>query len=177
MATVPAQNFRAVDRLLDHPSPEARHSIEALGGREHARTFLRYQASERNRIYFETWEIVQLILGSALFFLLLFGTTERKFTLLLALLMVAVVAIMHFILTPEIVALGRLTDFAPAHAPAPERQRLWMADGAYLTLKVAKWVLGLALAGKFLLRSGKRSDRAVRQIDVVNESDYGHVNG
>src|SRR2546426_8407192 len=63
MIMVATQNFRSVDRLLASPGRAARQ-VEKMGHDE-ARTFLRYQVSEQNRWYFETWEKIQLALGLA----------------------------------------------------------------------------------------------------------------
>lgn len=173
MSTVAVQNFHSVDRLLSHPTPEVRAAVKALGGPDGARLVLRHQVSEQNRWYYEGWEIAQLILGIALFFLLLFGTTETKYTLVLPLLMIVCVAVSHFVLRPEITALGRMTDFTGASAG--DGHKLWMAEHASAALRFAKWVLGIALACKLLFRSRKRSVQAVRQIDAVYKTDYGHV--
>src|SRR6266446_4183428 len=64
MIMVATQNFRSVDRLLAAPGSAG----EQVGrmGHDEARTFLRYQVSEQNRWYFETWEKIQLALGLAL---------------------------------------------------------------------------------------------------------------
>src|SRR5262249_53865574 len=64
MIMVATQNFRSVDRLLAAPG-DATTQVAKMGHGE-ARTFLRYQVSEQNRWYFETWEKVQLALGIAL---------------------------------------------------------------------------------------------------------------
>lgn len=174
MSTVAVQNYHSVDRLLSHPAPEVRAAIKALGGPNGARVILRHQVSEQNRWYYEGWEIAQLILGIALFFLLLFGTAETKYTLLLALLMIACVAISHFVLTPEITALGRMMDFTGA--TVGDSHKLWMAQHAYAALRLAKWVLGIALACKLLFRSRRRSGQTVRQVNVVDQANDSHVN-
>ena len=80
MILVATQNFRSVDRLLASPAGAAA-SIERMG-REEARTFLRYQVSEQNRWYFETWGLMETALGAALLLVLLFGSTEKNFSLL-----------------------------------------------------------------------------------------------
>src|SRR5882724_1655665 len=64
MIMVATQNFRSVDRLLAAPG-RAGAQVEKMG-HDDAKTFLRYQVSEQNRWYFETWEKVQLVLGLAL---------------------------------------------------------------------------------------------------------------
>src|SRR5713101_6835250 len=60
MIMVATQNFRSVDRLLAAPG-SATTQVGRMGHDE-ARTFLRYQVSEQNRWYFETWEKIQLAL-------------------------------------------------------------------------------------------------------------------
>src|ERR1700747_3283126 len=85
MAMVATQNFRSVDRLLAKPSAPAAQQLAKLGAE--ALMLLRYQVSEQNRWYFETWGIAEIAIGVALLMVLLFGSTENKFTLLPALLM------------------------------------------------------------------------------------------
>src|SRR5579864_4498043 len=113
MAMVATQNFRSVDRLLAKPAAPAAQSINKLG-HESARTLLRYQVSEQNRWYFQTWEMAQLALGGLLLVLLLFGSTEGALTLLLPVLMLVIALVQAFALTPEIISLGRVIDFVPA---------------------------------------------------------------
>ena len=54
MAMVATQNFRSVDRLLAKPSAAAAQQLHKLGPA--GRSLLRYQVSEQNRWFFETWE-------------------------------------------------------------------------------------------------------------------------
>src|SRR3954462_14937114 len=79
MAWVATQNFREVDRLLSREDPAATLRLQPLGAE--ARTILRYHASEMNRWLFRNWEIVQLVFGTAFFFVMLFGSRENKFVL------------------------------------------------------------------------------------------------
>src|SRR5215203_4160783 len=108
MAWVATQNFRSVDRLLSHENPSATLRLNPLG--EEARAILRFQAAEQNRWYFRNWETVQLIVGSLFFFTMLFGSREDKFILLGALVLVLLVVLQRFFLTPEVTALGRMID-------------------------------------------------------------------
>ena len=114
MAWVATQNFREVDRLLSHSDPVATLHFKQLGA--DARPLLRYQASEFNRWLFHGWDNAQLIGGSAILFLLLFWSRENKMTLSGILLLLILAAIQRFVLTPEIIGLGRMLDFAPAGA-------------------------------------------------------------
>lgn len=172
MDLVATQNFHSVDRLLSAPSPQAEERIQAMGGHDAARAFLRYQAAEQNRWYFETWECVQIGLGLALFFVLLFGSVPDKVLLLLTLVMLAIVLVMRFFLTPEITQLGRVIDFVAPGVPAADRTRFWTFHGAYSASELAKIGLGLVLVA-LLIRRRRRSQSA--EIDAVDKSDHSHV--
>lgn len=146
MDVVATENFRSVDRLLAAPSPQAAERIQTLGGHDAARAFLRYQVSEQNRWYFNMWERAQIGLGVLLFLSMLFGTRPDRILLLLTLVMLAVVLLMHFFLTPEIVRLGRAIDFVPHGVPSGDRTRFWTFHGAYSASELVKLAVGLALA-------------------------------
>src|SRR5215472_7728194 len=81
MAWVATENFRGAERLLHEGSLSARIDFKMLddphtGGPGAARLLLRYQASEQNRFYFESWEEAQIVLGTVLFFIVLFRVRE-----------------------------------------------------------------------------------------------------
>jgi len=173
MDMVATQNFRSVDRLLAAPSLGAAERIQALGGHDGARIFLRHQAAEQNRWYFENWERILIALGLALFFVLLFGSVPNKLSLALVLLMFAIVMVMHFFITPEITRLGRVIDFVPQGTQSGERTRFWMFHGAYSGCELVKLGLGLLL-GVRLVRRHRRLKTA--QVDTVDERDHSHIN-
>jgi hypothetical protein len=155
MDLVVTENFRSVDRLLARPAPQAAQQLDKLGS-SMPRMLLRYQVSEQNRWYFETWGIAAAILGAALLMVLLFGSTETNFTLLLALLMLLIAIVQRFALTPQMVALGRIIDWVPAGDPSPERSRFWMLHNAFVGLDIVNWMLGFFLTGRLLFRRKKR---------------------
>lgn len=157
MATVATQNFHSVDRLLAAPAAPARPQLDKLG-HEAARALLRYQVAEQNRLYFETWGMVETAIGFVLLLTLLFGSTETHFTLLLALLMLLIAVLQRFVLTPEIVILGRVIDFVPAAQPSSERSHFWMLHAAYSISEVVKWGLNIVLTGRLLFRRRRRSE-------------------
>ena len=145
MILVATQNFRSVERLLAAPGGAAAQ-IDRLGHDE-ARTFLRYQVSEQNRWYFETWEKMQFALGLALLAAtfrqhrISLGIAAAMFTLLLA---------QRLWITPEIVRIGRLIDFAPQ---ATERQTFWMFHHMYSGVELAKLALGFFLSARLVFGS------------------------
>ena len=175
MAWVATQNFRQVDRLLSRADPAATLRLKPLG--ENARPILRYQASEQNRWYFQKWETIQIIYGAVFFFVMLFGSRENKFVLLGVLVMVVLVMVQKFLLTPEVIALGRLIDFVPANQQSPERSRFWVVHTAYTGVELGKWVVALFLTAQMVFsrqRSGRSRDSR-REFDSVDKADYRRV--
>jgi len=162
MDMVATQNFRSVDHLLAAPPPPMAERIQAMGGRDLARAFLRFQASELNRLYFDNWERAQIVLGVVLFLVLLFGSPPNRLMLLLTLLMLALVLVMHFYLTPEITRLGRVIDFVSPGTPSPHRTRFWTFHGAYSACELVKFGLGTVLA-VLLVRRRRRNELVVDQ--------------
>src|SRR5512133_2357357 len=112
MSVVATQNFRTVDRILLDPAPGAASELKAMGY-ETAKMLLRWEAGEQNRRLFEISETAQIALAMAGIFVLLFGSTEGKYALGLALLLLVLVIVQRFLLTPTMVSLGRLVDFVP----------------------------------------------------------------
>ncbi len=147
MVMVATQNFRAVDRLLAAPAAQAAQQIQAQGGRDASRMFLRYHSSELNRLYFATWEYAQIALGLALLLALWRGgLTDR----LLCLAMLAIVLAGRWVLTPEITLVGRAIDWIPPAASNPQRDYFWKLHCIYSACEVGKQLLGLSLAIRLL---------------------------
>jgi hypothetical protein len=167
MVLVATQNFRSVDRLLAAPAQAAAH-VEKMG-RDDARMFLRYQVSEQNRWYFETWEKVQLALGAALLAAML---RQGKFLFAAAAVMFALLAVERFYITPEVVRLGRLIDFVPQYVSTAERSTFWRFHGAYSGIELTKLALGLFLSGRLIFGRKRIADK----VDVIDKPDYGHIN-
>jgi hypothetical protein len=176
MAWVATQNFRQVDRLLSREDPTATLRLKPLGA--DARAILRYQASEQNRWYFSKWETIQLIYGAFFFFVMLFGSRENKFVLLGVLLLVVLVALQKFLLTPEVTALGRMIDFVPPEQETPERTRFWILHTAYTGVELGKWGVALFLTAQMVFsrkRSGRSRDSR-RELNSIDKPDYRGVN-
>jgi len=155
MDMVVTQNFRSVDRLLANPAAPAAQQLDRLGPGD-ARVLLRHQVSEQNRWYFETWGLIETLIGAALLLILIFGSTEKNFSLLLALLMLLIAILQRFVLTPQMVVLGRIIDWVPVDQPSSERSRFWLLHNAFVGLELLNWMLGFLLTGKLLFRSRRR---------------------
>jgi hypothetical protein len=148
MIMVATQNFRSVDRLLAEPRTGA--PIVERMGRDQARTFLRYQVSEQNRWYFETWENIQLGLGAVLVAMAWTKLREPRIFAPLVTLMFGLLLAERFYITPEIVRLGRLIDFVPQAASSPERDTFWRFHGAYSAVELVKLAIGTFLSGRLM---------------------------
>lgn len=171
LAIVHRENYTAVDRLLESPNPAAAAQFKTLGPAG-ARLLLRYQASEQDRWYAESWGTLQLVLGSLFFLFLLFGTREGKFSLLMVLFMIGTVALQRFVLTPEIAAVGRILDFPPAGMPG--HAKLQILRHTYLGLELLKWALGMVLTAELVVRHDHSGD-TWDKFDLIDKSDHRHV--
>ena len=70
MSVVATENFYTIDRLLEtSPNVEFHRSVQQLRHAP-ARDLLRYLSSELNRLYFQTWNVAQLVLGGLALWLL-----------------------------------------------------------------------------------------------------------
>ena len=155
MVLVATHNLSAADRLVAAPPTSAATSVEILGETA-AHSFLRIQASELNRWYFETWEWIQLGLGVLLLVALIAGDSARRSAVPLCVLMLLAVVAMHFVLTPQVTRLGRLVDVIPADQPSPDRNRLWNYSTACSVVEGIKDLFGLMLLSSLLRRHGGR---------------------
>jgi len=173
MYVIATHNLESADRVLGSPPPAAVKIIDSVGF-DSARLLLRHQASELNRVYFEYWGVAQLIIGGAVFGMLLFATREGKWPVLIALVMLAVVAVMRFILTPDLVNFGRQLDFVTKEAGTAEYARFWGVHRAYAIAELVKIGLGLALLGLLLFRV-QRKRRSVHQVHKVDDADDRHI--
>src|ERR1700704_5711695 len=99
MIFVATQNFETVDRVMKSPPPEAYKMIGALGN-DSARQLLRYLPGEENRFFFENWELTQLVVGTLLIAVLIFGVKSRMLAGFSGA-MLLLTAFEHFKITPE----------------------------------------------------------------------------
>ena len=66
--------------------------------------------------------------------------------------MFVVVLILSFIVTPQIITLGRSLDFVPRVPPPPEMGRFGILHAAYTGLDGIKLLIGLALLARWIVR-------------------------
>jgi hypothetical protein len=186
MSVVATENFYTIDRLLaGSPSTPFTALVHRLG-QPQARELLRYLSSELNRLYFQLWNVAQLVIGALVLWLIDRGQTRssgltpvetRSAALTPALTpastrtsrltpvagviaMLAVVVLMLAWLTPAIVSLGRSLDFVPRDPSPPGMQRFWILHAAYTSLEMLKLVVGLVVIAQIARASTSRTSPA-----------------
>jgi hypothetical protein len=175
MSWIATENFRSVDRMLHDPTAGAIAQMKQFGY-DSVRQLLRYQVGELNRFYFYHWEMAQMAIGLLLFSILLFGTDAGKYTLALPLLMLLLVALAHWAITPNVASMGKSLDFLPASEHLREEVRFRTFHQAYGGVEILKLILGIVLAGLLAVHRGTRR-KLRKKVDAVDYPDHRHVNG
>jgi len=165
MIFVATQNFGTVDRVLAAPPQEAVQMFQTLG-HDNTRLLLRYLAGEENRLFFTSWELVQIALGALVTAILLLATTRRVLAGITGVTLI-VVLFQRFRVTPEMIALGRLVDFVGGSGSAAYSQ-FWRLHGLYGVLEVVK--LGLLIVAAIILLFGRRGKTMQPVEDVAVET-------
>jgi hypothetical protein len=156
MSIVATENFYTIDRLLAaRANPSFASAVDRLGSPA-ARDLLRYLSSELNRLYFQMWNVAQLVLG-VIALRLVAGRARRG-----VMAMLAIVVLMLAYLTPAIVSLGRSLDFVPRDPSPPGMQRFWILHAAYTSLEMIKLVVGVLVAYWIAAAPLQASERSVQ---------------
>jgi hypothetical protein len=162
-------NFHAVERFLADPGIPSAQLIHSAG-HDNTRVLLRRAAGEANGWLFEQWEWIQLATGLALLLVLIFGSRPPKIPIALCLLMMVLVVVERFVLTPNIIRLGRVIDFLPAGPQLPDRVSFGVYHGAYSLVDILKLVCGFAIAGILIIRLRPDPQMFAREAESEAES-------
>jgi len=131
------QNFQAVDRFLPTVGMDA-------SGRASQRVLMRRNAADENAWIFMNWERAQFVIG-ALFVLLLWkGGRAGTMALPVTILVLGILVAEHFLLTPQIIALGGNVDRLPQGDV--QYRKFWILHGLYSGLDILKMLLIFGLA-------------------------------
>ncbi len=165
VSVVAMQDFYTVDRLLTTSSNEAFTGMVEDVGREDSRNFLRYLASELNRLFFRLWNLAQFGIGGTVLWLL-WRVPQASRLRGLVIGMLAVVVFLTVWVTPEIIAIGSSLDFVPRD-PAPSAlSRFGMLHATYTILELLKCAVGIA-AAVWVGRLGRVQPVASRKVTSV----------
>jgi hypothetical protein len=145
------KSFSTVERVLRHADPHFREATKGLAEGQ-ARVVMRYAASEINRTYFWGYGFAQAVLGAVLLLVLWRQSPRDSLGFGVVCVMLALVLVLTLVLTPMIVALGRSIDFVPRNPPPPVMPRFWALHGAFTGLDGLKFLAGLGLLIRWILR-------------------------
>jgi hypothetical protein len=145
------RSFTTVDTVLRRANPQFMEATKPLGDAA-TRVVLRYLASEINRTLFWGYGTLQITLGVILFLLLWQQRPRDPVGIGVAATMLALVAILTFVITPLIISLGRSLDFVPRNPPPPVMPRFWALHGSFTGLDGVKFLAGLGLLIRWIFR-------------------------
>ena len=142
MAVVATHNFYIIDPLLRaQANPTFGADIEKLG-HDSMRALLYYQSSELNRLYFQYWNVAQLLIGLVtLWFVVKIPGSERAKWYVVA--MLGVVLFLTVLITPRIISVGRSIDFVPRVPPPPGLRTFGLLHAAYTVFDGIGLILGI----------------------------------
>jgi hypothetical protein len=178
MSVVATENFYTVDRLLAASSNGRFSSMVQTLGPAASRELLRYLSSELNRLYFQMWNVAQLVLGGLALWLVFSSVTRvprdaapgprtdsSGFAVKGIVAMLATVVLMLVYLTPAIVSLGRELDFVPRDPAPPGMSRFWVLHAAYTSLEMIKLLVGILVAF-WIARSSSRQEETAENAET-----------
>ena len=145
MAVVATQNFYIIDPLLQaQANPAFAADIEKLGHDE-TRALLYFLSSELNRLYFQYWNIAQLLIGlPALWLVIKIPGSERPKWYVVA--MLGVVLFLTVLITPPMLSVGRSIDFVPRVPPPSGLRTFGLLHAAYTVFDGIELILGIMVA-------------------------------
>ena len=142
MMVMATQNFYTIDRLLaDSPNDVFKSTADAMANPT-AREMLRYLSSELNRLYFQYWNLAQLVIGVVALWLVS-SLPESKPAMWEIVSMLLVVVFLMVFITPPLVRIGRTMDFIPRDPVPPQMRTFGLLHATYTVLMVINLVLGI----------------------------------
>jgi hypothetical protein len=173
MQWVVSENVKSAENLLLRPSADAAAYLKTVNTAT-VIPLAHYLAAEQNRALYDTWGMVQIVIGAGFFFFLLFGTRLGKVPIVLALVMLAVTVVERAVVIPEMNMVGRATDFAadPSHRIRLARAAL---DYGYAGAELVKWLLAAGVLSVIVFAHGRRSLDSRHQVDMVDKANYRHI--
>ncbi len=107
-----------------------------------ARNFLRYLSSELNRLFFQYWNYAQFLIGGVAIWLVLGLPDGARLKWPLGV-MLAILVVLTFVVTPPIISVGRGLDFVPRDPPPTSLATFGILHGAYTSLEMIKAAISL----------------------------------
>lgn len=172
VTAVSVASLRVAGNTAKSPPGEPARALFVIGEPMTEQLF-RYIASEINRTLLETGGLIELGLVLAIGIILFLQNYSRPATILAGVLLLGVCAT-HFLLTPQVVSLGRILDFRPAEMMIAERDRLARLNMMHGGLVVFRLLCGGVITGILLHR---RSRRRSGKVDGIDHAEDSHIDG
>lgn len=149
MWAVAMKNFAVVERILSNPPIGYEQSVAPIPVK-HLRLAARYQASEVNRLFFDSWGLTQIPLALAMLSLAWLSKQGAGFRAV-AVLALLIVLFLQLHVVPETIRLGELIDFDRTAVEVEET--FWRYHHLYTGFDMLKFLLLLG-SGFVLVRKG-----------------------
>jgi hypothetical protein len=176
VAGVTTTGSLVANNVAKAPPGEAARALILVGEPMTNQLFL-YIASEANRTVFEFSGLAEVGILFALASLLLMQNYSRTATILAGVLLLAALA-SHFLLTPQVVAQGRVLDFRAAEAMITERAQFTNIQRLYAVVALFRLLGGIWIAILMINRGpNSRLRRRRGNGDAVDHPEDSHVNG
>ena len=141
MAIVATENFYRIDHIIGAQSnPVFASYIEKLG-RDAIHDVMYYYSSELNRLYFQFWNVIQLVVGVLTLWLVVKvpGSRRAKWEVVA---MLGIALFLTILITPRIVSVGRSLDFVPRVPPPDGLRTFGLLHATYTVLDGIQLILG-----------------------------------
>ena len=142
MAIVATENFYRIDHIIGAQSnPVFVSYIEKLG-RDAIHDVMYYYSSELNRLYFQFWNVIQLVVGVLTLWLVVKvpGSRRAKWEVVA---MLGIALFLTILITPRIVSVGRSLDFVPRVPPPDGLRTFGLLHATYTVLDGIQLILGV----------------------------------
>jgi len=158
LGAIVAYNFSGVDDLFArNPRLQERAGFAPDDVDAKKSSLIWVHSSELNRVFFEAWNRAQLVLGGLAVLLAVLGRTGRLSIVLLTT-ATALVGVIHLVLEPQIVELGRQLDFLPRDPAPPILEDFQRYHGIYFATESVRFGL-VCVAALVLVVSAMRRTR------------------
>lgn len=151
------------------PPPEPGRALNVIG-QPMTEELFHFVAAEVNRAVFEATGLFELVLVLVLSILLFVSNYNRTATILSSVLLLAVCS-SHFLVTPQLVAQGRLLDFRPVEMMLNERVRFANVERLFAGLMIFR-VICATWISVILIHRGQNSRMRRRSTDKVDAVDH-----
>jgi len=142
MAIVATENFYRIDHIIGAQSnPVFASYIEKIG-RDAIHDVMYYYSSELNRLYFQFWNVIQLVVGVLTLWLVVKvpGSRRAKWEVVA---MLGIALFLTILITPRIVSVGRSLDFVPRVPPPDGLRTFGLLHATYTVLDGIQLIMGV----------------------------------